>query len=198
MNKVFLAVALICGLAVGCDSADVAPDGGTGGTGGDGGAPIIGPLLWTTPGYDTEGDNCVPPFLVTPDGEALAFNITIQGNNVVMIDADPTANPDTALQGSADDYTPEADVVMLTNSRNNDQFEQEFGCIVELNDAFRLELEDPDLSLDLNDTVRVTWSHDEEELSTDPEDACGGTPPVWFNTLPCASVATFTLTQQVE
>jgi len=135
---------------------------------------------------------------VTPDGEALAFNITIQGSTLVMIDADPTANPDTALQGSTDAYTPEANVVMLTNSRDDDQFEQDDGCIVQLNDAFRLVLDDPDLSLDLNDTVQVTWSHDEADISTDPEDACAGPPLVWFNALPCASEATFTLTQQVE
>ena len=196
MNKVFLAVALICGLAAGCGETDGA--GGSGGTGGVGGQPIIGPLLWTTPGYNVEGDNCVPPFLVTPDGEALSFNITIQGNNVVMVDADPTANPDTALQGSTVAYTPEADVVMLTSTQVDDQFEPDDNCIVELNDAFRLVLDDPDLSLDLNDTVQVTWSHDEADISTDPADACAGPPLVWWNTLPFASEATFTLTQQVE
>lgn len=192
MNKVFLAVALICGLAAGCDTAS------DDGTGGAGGAPIIGPLLWRTPGYNTEGDNCVPPFLVTPDGEPLAFNITIQGNEVVMIDADPMANPDTALQASTDTYTPEANSVRLTNSRDDDSFEQDFGCIAQLNDAFTLVLDDPDLSLDLNDTVQVTWTHDEADISTDPEDACAGPPIVWWNGLPCASEATFTLTQQVE
>ncbi len=181
MNKILLAIALISGLAMGCDSTDV--DGG----GGAGGAPTIGPLLWTSPGYTIVGDTC--GFLVEDD--PLAFNITIQGSNVIMIDADPTANPDTALQGSTDTYSPEDDVVRLGSSRLDDQFEAEDGCVVELNDAFVLTLDNPDLSLDENATVRVTWTNDQEDVSTMVGDCAG----IWFFDLSCATEATFTLTQ---
>jgi hypothetical protein len=189
MNKVLLAIALISGLAMGCDSTDLGGDGGMGGVGGA--PPVIGPLLWTAPGLTIVGDTCDPTFLVD---EALAFNITIQGSDVLMIDADPTANPATALQGSTDTYSPEDDVVRLTNTRVDDRFEESDGCVVELNDAFVLTLTDPDLSLDQNATVEVEWTNNQEDIS-DTAGACEG---IWFffNELTsCTAQATFTLTQ---
>jgi hypothetical protein len=174
------------GLAVGCDSTSLDGTGGTGGT------PIIGPLLWTTPGLTIVGDDCDPAFLVD---QPLSFELTIQGSDVLLIDADPTANPATALQGSTDSYVPTADVVLLTGTRDDDQYEAEDGCVVRLNDAFRIELSDPSVSLDQNATVQVTWTHDEADVSTVRADACSDPVLVWFNGLPCASEATFTLTQ---
>ncbi len=185
MNKTFLVIALISGLAVGCGDDELF------GTGGSGGAPpVIGPLLWTSPGYTIVGDTC--GFLV--EDEPLAFNITIQGSNVVMIDADPTANPDTALQGSTDNYSPEDNDVLLTNSRDDVQFQPDDGCVVQINDAFDLELTDPTVSLDLNDTVEVRWTNDQSDVSPMVGDCQG----IWFFDLDCVAEATFTLTQQFE
>jgi len=187
MNKVLLAIALISGLAMGCDSTDTL--GGEGGTGGA--PPVIGPLLWTAPSLTIVGDTCDPTFLVA---EPLAFNITIQGSDVLMIDADPTANPATTLQGSTDMYSPEDDVVRLTNSRVDNQFEASDGCVVELNDAFVLTLGDANLSLDQNATVEVEWTNNQEDIS----DMVGDCEGIWFffNQLTsCTAQATFTLTQ---
>jgi hypothetical protein len=183
MKRACLGIAFICAVAaVGCGETDAAGTGGSGGAGGAGGAPIIGPMTWTTPGLTIVGDDC--DFFVD---EALVFEMTIQGSNVVMTDADPESD----LTVSADDYSPEQDQVRLTGLAMNSNFPP---CVVELDDAMLLVLDDTDVSLDLNDTVQVTWEHVETDISDTVGDCAGE----WFVTLPCSGEATFTLTQQVE
>jgi hypothetical protein len=176
MNKAFafLSIALISAAAAvgtGCES----DEGGTGGTGG-----TIGPLTWTTPGLTIVGDTC--EFFVD---EPLAFEITIEGSTVTLQDADPQSS----LQASTDNYDSTDDEVALTGTTTNDNFPP---CVVELNDAFELTLDDPDSSLDENTTVQVTWDHDEIDISDTVGDCAGE----WFVDLPCAGEATFTLTQE--
>lgn len=148
--------------------------------GGEGGT--IGPLTWTTPGLTVVGDDC--DFFLD---EALTFEMVIQGSTVVLSDADP----ESSLEVSTDDYSPEQDEVLLTAVVNNESFPP---CVVELDDAFQLLLDDPDVSLDQNDTVQVTWNHVETDVSAIEGD-CEGE---WFVPLPCAGEATFTLTQELE
>lgn len=181
MNRAF--VGLICIAAVGAFGCSESDDmGGDGGMGGAGGAPVIGPLTWTTPGLTVVGDDC--DFFLD---EALTFEMTIQGSNIILEDADPESD----LAVSADDYSPEQDEVLLTAQVNNTNFPP---CVVELDDAFELVLSDPDVSIDLNDTVEVTWNH----VETDVSDTVGDCEGEWFVSLPCAGEATFTLTQEIE
>lgn len=181
MKRSFLGIVFISAVvAVGCGETDGA--GGSGGAGGAGGAPIIGPLTWSTPGLTIAGDNC--EFFVD---EPIVFEMTIQGSNVVMEDADPQSD----LTVSTDSYSPEQAEVLLTGLAMNDNFPP---CVVGLDDAMRLRLDDADLSLDENETVQVTWDHVETDASDTPGD-CEGE---WFVPLPCEGEATFTLTQQFE
>lgn len=184
MKKAFLGMVFIsAAAAVGCGETDgTGGAGGEGGAGGAGGAPIIGPLTWTAPGLTIVGDTC--EFFVD---EALVFEMTIQGSNVVMEDADPESD----LVVSTDMYSPEQDQVLLTGIAMNDKFPP---CVVELDDAMRLLLDDPDFSLDLNDTVQVTWDHVETDISDTVGDCLGE----WFVALPCEGEATMTLTQQIN
>ena len=184
MSKVYLGLAMIFALAaLGCSDSDTMGTGGAGGDGGAGGVGgTIGPLTWTTPGLTVVGDEC--DFFLD---EALTFEMTIQGSTVVLSDADP----ESALEVSTDNYSPEQDEVLLSAVLNNDNFPP---CVVELDDAFQLLLDDPDVSLDQNDTVQVTWDHVETDVSAMVGD-CEGE---WFVPLPCAGEATFTLTQQVD
>jgi hypothetical protein len=167
-------------VAVGCGETD--GTGGSGGAGGAGGAPIIGPLTWSAPGLTIVGDDC--EFFVD---EPIVFEMTIQGSNVVMEDADPQSD----LAVSTDSYSPEQDEVLLTGFATNDNFPP---CVAGLDDAFQLMLDDPDLSLDENDTVQVTWDH----VETDESDVIGDCEGEWFIPLPCSGEVTFTLTQQVD
>lgn len=176
MNRAFLAVALISGLAVGCGEDD--PFGG----GGSGGAPpVIGPILYTTPGLTIVGDDC--NFFVD---EALEFEITIQGSSVIMQDADPQSS----LEASTDSYSPPQAEITLIGSTMNSSFPP---CVVDLDDAFQLTLADP-AALEDNATLDVTWDHTETDVSATVGDCLGE----WFVPLPCAGEATFTLTQQIE
>ncbi len=177
MNRVFLAVAVISGLAVGCGEDNPF------GTGGAGGAPpVIGPLLYTTDGLTIVGDEC--EFFVD---EALGFEITIQGSSVIMQDADPQSS----LEASTDSYDPPQAEVLLTGDTTNTNFPP---CVVDLGDAFRIEPADPLLALEENTTLNVTWNHTEMDVS----DVAGDCEGEWFVPLPCSGEATFTLTQQVE
>jgi len=172
-------------VAVGCGETDsgTGGSGGSGGAGGEGGSGgVIGPMTWTTPGLTIVGDDC--DFFVD---EALIFEITIEGSTVIMVDADPNSS----LMASTDTYSPEDDEVLLTGSQINENFPP---CKVDLLDAFALTLDDPNVSLDENETVQVTWDHAEEDVS----DTVGDCEGEWFVPLPCAGEATFTLTQQLE
>lgn len=181
MTRIFLTIALALSVAAGCDSTDTGNDGGTGGSGGAGGeggaGGSIGPLTWVASDLTIVGtDEC----MFFDEAEALTFEMTIQGSTVTM---DQTV---TSLTVSTDNYLPTDDEVTLTGSTENSNNDP---CVVMLDDAFRLLLDDPSVSLDQNDTLSVTWDHVEEEVSTDE---CQG---VWFNDLPCAGEATLTLTQ---
>jgi hypothetical protein len=182
MKRAFFGIVFVLAVAVmGCSGTDGA--GGSGGVGGDGGAGgSIGPLTWTTPGMTIVGDEC--DFFLD---EPMEFEMTIQGSNVVMEDADPQSD----LVVSTDSYSPEQDEVLLNGLAMNTTYPP---CVVELDDAMRLLLDDPDLSLDLNDTVQVTWDHVEADIS----DTVGDCEGEWFVSLPCSGEVTFTLTQQVE
>lgn len=183
MKRAFFGIAFIAAVAAaGCSGTDGAGGGGGAGAGGAGGAPIIGPLTWTTPGLTIVGDNC--EFFVDA---AMEFEMTIQGSDVLMEDADPESD----LTVSTDRYSPEQDEVLLNGFATNTMFPP---CVVGLDDAMRLALDDPDLSLDENDTVQVTWDH----VETDESDVLGDCLGEWFVPLPCEGEATFTLTQQVE
>ncbi len=177
MSRAFFAVAVISVLAVGCGEDDIF------GTGGAGGAPpIIGPLLYTTPGLTIVGDDC--DFFLD---EPLEFEITIQGSNVLMEDADPQSS----LEASTDSYSPEQDEVTLMGSTENSNFPP---CVVQLDDVFQLLLGDSEASLDENTTLEVTWTHSETDVSATVGDCAGE----WFVPLPCAGEAMFTLTQQTQ
>lgn len=182
MKRILWTIALAASVAVGCGETDAALDGGAGGSGGaDGG--VIGPLTWTSSDLTIVGtDECM--FFL--ESEALTFEMTIDGTNVSMV-TQLGDSPDSILAVSTNDYSPTDDEVTLTGTTTNDDFAP---CEVTLDDAFRLGLDDPDVSLDQNDTLSVIWDHAEQELSTDE---CGG---VWFNDLPCSGEATLTLTQQ--
>lgn len=183
-NVVWVVAFLSAAIALGCSSSDESGMGGagaSGGAGGEGGSGgVIGPLTWTTPGLTVVGDDC--DFFVD---EALEFEITIDGSMVVMQDVN------TSLVASTDSYSPEQDEVRLTGETTNESFPP---CVVRLDDAFQLQLDDPDLPLDQNDTVQVTWNHVEEDASAMVGD-CEGE---WFVPLPCVGEATFTLTQQFD
>lgn len=176
MTRIFLTIALALSVAAGCDSTDTGNDGGTGGAGG-----TIGPLTWTTPSKTIVGDDC--DFFVAD--ESLTFEITIQGSTVTLADADPNSS----LMATTDDYTPTDNEVLLTGAVVNENFPP---CKASLEDAFSLMLDDPDLSLDENATLTVTWDHVEDDVS----DVAGDCEGEWFVPLPCAGEATLTLTQE--
>ncbi len=182
MKRILWTIALAASVTVGCGDTDAALDGGAGGSGGAGGG-VIGPLTWTGSTLTIVGDEC--EFFV--EEEVLTLEITIQGSTVIMSDADPISS----LEATTDSYSPEDDQVLLTGSLINDDFPP---CKVDLDDAFTLLLNDPNSSLDQNQTVQVTWDH----VETDVSDTVGDCQGVWFADLPCAGEVTFTLTQQTE
>jgi hypothetical protein len=180
MNKAlaFLSVASICAVGAvgtGCES----DEGGTGGTGG-----TIGPLTWTASDMVVGEDTCD---FFAPE-EPLVFEMTIEGSTVTMEVVIPEPQFGEPLQASTDSYDPTANEVTLEGEALNDQFPP---CVAQLNEAFELTLDDPDLSLDENTTVQVTWDHDELDVSDTVGDCVGE----WPVPLPCAGEATLTLTQ---
>ena len=183
MTRIFLPIALAASVAVGCGDEGVGA-GGSGGSAGAGGAGgVIGPLTWTSSDLTIEGDDECMFFL---ESEALTFQMTIDGSNVTMV-TQLGDSPDSILSVSTDDYMDTDDSVTLIGSTTNEKFDP---CVVTLDDAFRLGLDNTDVSLDQNATLSVVWNHVEEEFSTDE---CLG---VWFNDLPCSGEANLTLTQQ--
>lgn len=185
MTRIFLTIAFAAALAMGCDSTDTM-DGtggtaGTGGAGGEGGS--IGPLTWVSSDIMIQGEDECMFFL---ESESLTFEMVIEGSTLTIA-TQLGDSPDSILSASTDSYAPTDDEVTVTGSVENANFDP---CVVQLDDAFRLGLDDPDISIDENDTLSVIWNHVEEELSTDE---CDG---VWFNALPCSGEATMTLTQQ--
>ncbi len=151
-------------------------DGGSGGQGGSGGT--IGPLVWTSSNLTILGDdNC--EFFDETVSETFVMNI--DGSELTL------EQPNTDFILSTNDYSPTDDVVVVMgSSTNNDNAP----CEVQLNDDMTLNLDDASVSIDQNDTLTVSWFHDEEELSSNE---CAG---VWFVDLPCFGEAELTLTKQ--
>lgn len=191
MKRTILTLALISTVAFGCSDEDTMGTGGVGGGGGMGGMDTIGPLTWTTPGvtFNPADDEC--DFFAD---EAAVYDMTIEGSTLTLeqnfegLGGFGGSGPPVFIL-TTDNYSPEQDVVRVTGTATNDNFPP---CVVRLDDAFRMELDDPDLSIDLNDTVQVTWDHSEEDVSENVGDCAGE----WFVDLPCAGTATFTLTQE--
>jgi len=181
MTRIIFTIAFAAALAMGCESTDtmgVGGSGGEGGMGGEGGAGgSIGPLTWVASDIAIQGEDDCGFF---NEAEALTFEMTIDGSTLTLVETD------TTLTVSTDDYAPTDDEVSVFGSVENANFDP---CVVQLDDAMQLGLDDPDLSIDLNDTLSVIWDHVEDELSTDE---CEG---VWFNALPCSGEVTMTLTQ---
>jgi hypothetical protein len=178
MKKAFLVCVVAAGVGVGCGE-DATGTGGTGGT-------VIGPLTWTVSDYtvvvDAEDEGGCEA--VSPTEPLNEFELTIDGSTATL------ESVELILGGTSEDYSPEDDTVIFTDS-----FEDGLDdCVVDALDTFTVELDDPNVSLDQNTTVQVTWDHEESDASATPG-ACDG---VWFVALPCASQATFTLTQQSE
>jgi len=185
MNKVFLAVALISGLAMGCDSTD------TGNAGGTGGMPIIGPLNWNVSAYTVVGDDDCES--ASPTEPLTAFEITIDGNTATAtLESLDLMVPGTGapLGGIAMPYADTDDPVIFTASFM-DSAESFPDCVVDATDTFTVDLDNPSVSLAENTTVQVTWNHAEIDGST----TAGACTNNWFVALPCESQSTFTLTQ---
>jgi hypothetical protein len=182
MKKACLTILLVASVAAfGCgdDEEGVGGEGGNGGAGGEGGngGGMIGPLTWTGTNLSIVADDCV--FFDETLVETFVMNI--DGSEVTL------EIPETEFLVTTDDYAPTDDIVVLMGSATNNDFAP---CEVELNDDFTIELDDTSVSLDQNDTVSVSWFHDEDDLSGG---ACDG---VWFADLPCTGEATLTLIQQ--
>jgi hypothetical protein len=178
MTKIFLTIAFAAAVAIGCDSTDT----GLGGAGGDGGAGgmgggTIGPLTWVASDLVVVGDTCGDFFDPT---EALQFEMNIDGSMLTM------ALTGTSLVMSTDDYMETDDQVTVTEGRENSEFDP---CIVQLDNALELGLDDPNVSIDQNDTLTANWFNTQAEVSTA---ACEG---VWGFNLPCEAQLTMKLTQ---
>ncbi|MGB5313287.1 MAG: hypothetical protein WBN38_14560 [Polyangiales bacterium] len=191
-------MAAVLATGAGCSDTDemgaggIGGDTGNGGNGGMGGSDVIGPLTWTVSGYTVVDDECDA---VTPTEPLEAFELVIAGTGAVLESLDLVV-PGTGqpLGGIADPYGPEQDIVVF-EAEFKDGPGDESDCVVDAMDVFTVELDDPSVSLDQNETVQVTWDHDEAESPDSAfEGACDL--PVWFVQLPCSSQATFTLTQQ--
>jgi len=171
---------------MGCSDSDTNGTGGIGGMGGMGGTDVIGPLTWTVSDYDVVSDDCQA---VTPQpGEPgpTEFQLTIVGDTAMLV------NEPLDIEAVADPYSPDDDPVVFT-----DMYELGVDtapdCVVDATEKYTVDLRDPTLSLDQNSTVAVTFDYTETDAS-DPAGAC--TLEVWGLALPCASQATFTLTQE--
>ena len=176
MTKFFLMIALAGAVAVGCDSTDILGGGGAGGEGGMGGSGI-GPLTWVSSDITIVGtDEC----MFFNESEALTFEMTIDGSTLTLMDTE------TSLTVSTDNYFDTADEVTVMGRTENANFDP---CVVMLDDAMQLGLDNVDVSIDQNTTLSVIWDHVEAEVSTDE---CMG---VWFNDLPCSGEVNLTLTQ---
>jgi len=177
MSRIFLTIAIAAAVAMGCDSTDVlGGGGGAGGAGGMGGG-TIGPLTWVASDIAIVGtDECE---FFDPN-EALSFEMTIDGSTLTLV------QPATGLSVSTDNYFDTADEVTVTGVGQDSSQDP---CIVMLDDAMQLGLDDVDVSIDQNDTLSVIWDHAEDETSVDE---CPG---VWFADLPCSGEVTMTLTQ---
>jgi len=142
------------------------------------------------------------------ENDPLVAVITVVGSTVTMV-VQSVDNPEAQFELTTDSYDPmdnEVTVTGLSVNADNDP------CVVQLDDAMRLTLADPDLSLEEQDSLAVVWNHAEEDISSAYDDACSldenGDPLLdendepfirWFNELPCSGEANLTMTlQQAE
>lgn len=179
MTRIFLTIAFAAAVAMGCDSTDTLNGGGGGGDGGTGGigGGGIGPLTWVSSDLTiVPTDEC----LFFDETEALTFEMTIEGSTLTLFE------PATGLEVSTDDYM-ETDDAVNVNGLAQDSTQDP--CLVKLDDAMVLGLDNTDVSIDQNTTLSVTWTHAEDENSTNE---CDG---VWLVPLPCSGQANLTLTQ---
>jgi len=183
MKRIFLLTAIAATLISACDSTDT-----------------TGPTNWTSDDLAIVGtDECG---FFTP-GEELRAVITVVGSTVTMV-VQSVANPEAEFELTTDSYDPMDNEVLVTGLSVNTDFDP---CVVQLDDAMRLTLADPDLSLEEQDSLAVVWNHAEEDISSAYDNACSldenGDPLVdenddpiilWFNELPCSGQANLTLT----
>ena len=181
MTRILLTIALAASVVAGCDTTDT-----------------TGPVTYTSNDLTyVEPDEC--DFFI--NNEELVAVVTVLGSTVTMV-VQSVDNPDSQFEVSADDYDPmQNDVTLTSLSVNNDKDP----CVVQLDDAFRLTLDDPDLSLEEQDSLSVTWDHAEMDISSAWTDACSldadGDPLdeiLWFIELPCAGEATLSMTKQSD
>ncbi len=184
MNRMLMMSLLATSLVVGCGE-DLLGTGGAGGTG------VIGPLTWDVSEYMVGQDDCM---VVTPTPEVAltTIEITISGSDLLLESNLENFFNNEPLGGTSTSYSATDSMVVASSSfMVTPQGAPE--CTVEIVDTFTLSLTNTSVSLDENETVTATWSHEETD-TTDP--AC--TEAIWGLPLPCASDATFTLTQQQQ
>lgn len=187
MKKIILTIALVASVAIGCDTTDT-----------------TGPKSYTSNDLAVVGEDTCELFVAEEPLEAV---ITVVGSTVTMV-INPVAFPDQTAEVTTDNYDPMQNEVTLTGFTVNDSNDP---CVVELDDAFTLTLDDPDLSLEEQTTISVTWDHAEMDISSAWDDACSldenGDPLVdeednpiilWLVELPCAGEATLTLVNRTE
>ncbi|NNK07389.1 MAG: hypothetical protein HKP50_08785 [Myxococcales bacterium] len=178
MTRIFLTIVFAAAVAMGCDSTDTLGGGGEGGAGGAGGnGGSIGPISWVASELMVVGDTCGDFFDPT---EALEFEMEIDGSTLTM------ALVGTSLTLSYDLYFDTDNEVTVFEGRENSEFDP---CIVQLDNALVLFLDDPDVSIDQNDTLTADWFNTQAEVSTAE---CEG---VWGFNLPCEAQLTMKLTQ---
>jgi hypothetical protein len=140
--------------------------------------------LWVSSGLTVISDEC--GYFV--ENQPLSFAIETE-DSTLTIESRPGASPfpGAGLFASTEAYSPTADEVTVTGQFTNTAFSP---CEVRLDDRFELVLDNPNVSLEENETLSVTWTHGEEELSVDE---CVGN---WLSDLPCAGVAMFALARE--
>jgi hypothetical protein len=182
MTRIFLTIALVAGVAMGCDTTDT-----------------TGPNNYTSNDLAIVGTDTCELFIANDPLEAV---ITVVGSTVTMV-INPVAFPDQTAEVTSDNYDPMQNEVRLTGLKVNADNDP---CVVELDDVFTLTLDDPDLSLEEQTTISVTWDHAERDISSAWMEACSldenGDPLVdenddpiilWLVELPCAGEAELTL-----
>lgn len=153
------------------------------GTGGTGGSAQIGPIEYVPFDQVEVADDCDSFQPGEPSGE---FQITIDGNTLDLLYFPDPSDASIFVAASTDTFFPDDEAVTLFGGTSLDA---NATCTVEFVDQFTVTLTDPDLSLEDNDTLDVTWDTQER---TDTPAACDG---VWPNDLPCEAEVTFQLTR---
>jgi hypothetical protein len=184
MKNVFFVCMLTTGLCIGCGE-DVFGAGGAGGAG-----PTFNSIAWDLSDYTVTSDECD---LLDGADAVLAFTISATDGVVTVDSGADSVVTDTPIIGVDPSYE-------VGDASVDAPFSEEVSpmtapdCTAMLQDTFTLDLDMPTESLADNTTVGATWTHTETDVSAIPGD-CDGE---WLRTLPCTSVATFTLTQATQ